>query len=115
MRTWVYRIAHNAAASYVLQQRRRYSREELTLREIEEAADPTDMEAGADQRLALDRLMALIHRLKPLDRQLMLLYLEGMDAPEISEIAGISPGNVRIQLHRVRAILGRRFHKDGTP
>lgn len=114
MRTWVYRIAHNAAASYVLRQRRRYSREEVSLKEIEDASDPTDIETGAGQRIALDRLMALILRLKPFDRQLMLLYLEGMDAPEISEITGISPGNVRIQLHRMRAILGRRFHKDGT-
>jgi RNA polymerase sigma-70 factor (ECF subfamily) len=43
-----------------------------------------------------------------------LLYLEGMDAASISEIAGISPGNVATKIHRVKKILARRFH-ESTP
>jgi RNA polymerase sigma-70 factor (ECF subfamily) len=40
----------------------------------------------------------------------MLLYLEGMDAESIGEVAGISTGNVRVQIHRIKAALARRFH-----
>jgi hypothetical protein len=44
----------------------------------------------------------LIHRLRPMDRQVMLLYLEDMDAESIGEITGISAGNVRVQIHQAR-------------
>jgi RNA polymerase sigma-70 factor (ECF subfamily) len=43
----------------------------------------------------------------------MLLYLEDLDAATIGEIMGISAGNVRIQIHRVKNILARRFHAGG--
>jgi len=39
----------------------------------------------------------------------MLLYLEDMDAASIGEIVGISTNNVRVQIHRIKKILGRRF------
>ena len=40
----------------------------------------------------------------------MLLYLEGMDAESIGEVAGISAGYVRVQIHRIKAAIARRFH-----
>ena len=36
----------------------------------------------------------LIHSLKPLDRQVVLLYLEGLDAASIGEVTGSSPGSI---------------------
>jgi RNA polymerase sigma-70 factor (ECF subfamily) len=110
IRTWVYRIAHNTAASYVIRQRRSNLPGLISLEQLEAIPEHTDLGRSAEERIALDRLMELIHRLKPFDRQLMLLYLEGIDAESIGETAGISAGNVRIQIHRIKAILSRRFH-----
>jgi RNA polymerase sigma-70 factor, ECF subfamily len=62
----------------------------------------------------LERLTDLIRRLKPFDRQLMLLYLEDMDAESIGEVSGISAGNVRVQIHRIKTVLTRRFHGRPT-
>ena len=109
LRTWIYRIAHNTAASHVLRQRRANSRNLVSLEELEAAPDPSDHAGETEQRLALERLLHVIHRLKPLDRQVMLLYLEEMDAPSIGEITGISAGNVRTQIHRIKNLLARRF------
>jgi RNA polymerase sigma-70 factor (ECF subfamily) len=75
--------------------------------------DSVDPEQKLDDQRALDRMMALIHALDAIDRQVTLLYLEGMDAASIGEIAGISPGNVATKIHRVKKILARRFH-EGT-
>jgi RNA polymerase sigma-70 factor (ECF subfamily) len=111
MRTWVYRIANNTAASYVLRERRIRLRELVGLDDIEK--DSGESFRGSDDRLDLDRLLALVHRLRPLDRQIMLLYLEDMDSASIGEIIGISAGNVRTQIHRIKAILARRFHGGG--
>ena len=113
LRTWVYRVAHNTAASYVIRQRRTNLGTLLTLEEAETLPDLVDHERDAGQRMAIDQLLRLIHRLKPVDRQLMLLYLEDLEAPEIAEISGISPGNVRVHLHRVRRILAKQFHEGG--
>ena len=62
----------------------------------------------------MERLLALIQRLTPLDRQVILLYLEDMDAASIAEITGISSGNVATKIHRTKNILIRQFHQ-GEP
>jgi RNA polymerase sigma-70 factor, ECF subfamily len=72
--------------------------------------DDLYQEVAAMYGSALERLQALVHRLKPLDRQLMLLYLEGVDAASIGEVTGLSAGNVATKIHRIKAVLARRFH-----
>jgi len=113
LRTWVYRVAHNVATSQVIR-RRRSAPTLVGLDEIDLMPDSVDPGQVLDDRRALDRMMTLIHRLDPIDRQVTLLYLEGMDAASIGEIAGISPGNVATKIHRIKKILARRFH-EGTP
>jgi RNA polymerase sigma-70 factor (ECF subfamily) len=54
----------------------------------------------------------LIHQLKAPDAQVMLLYLEDLDSAAIGEIMGLSPGAVRVQIHRIKAVLKRRFHGE---
>ena len=64
----------------------------------------------------LARLMALIHQLKPPDRQLMLLYLDDLDAKEIGEITGLSPGAVATKIHRIKAVsVGALYHIQVRP
>ena len=111
--TWTYRVAHNAAMSYVVRQSRASSSVLASLEEVEAASDEIDYESKAERQMALDRLFVLIHKLKPLDRQIMLLYLEDVDAPTIAEITGISPGHVRTQVYRIKTILNRWFHGGG--
>lgn len=118
LRTWVYRVAHNVAASYLSRQRR-LARTFVSLEELEGASDGGASREAAIRRDALQRILALIYRLKPLDRQVMLSYLEGMDAASIGEITGISAGNVATRVHRIKAILARRLqsgarHGNGT-
>ena len=114
LRTWVYRVAHNTAAAYIVRQRRTNISNLSTLEEIEGSPDPTDHQRTAEKRMAIDRLVQLIHRLKPIDRQVMLLYLEDMDAESIGEITGLAAGNVRVLIHRAKSILARQFH-EGRP
>ena len=53
----------------------------------------------------------LIHQLKPMDRQVMLLYLEDLDASAIGDITDLSPVNVATKVHRIKQILIAQFHK----
>jgi RNA polymerase sigma-70 factor (ECF subfamily) len=114
LRTWIYRVAHNVATSHAIGQRRTNSVALVGLEEVETLADPNRGQPDADRRHALERLLELIRRLKPLDRQVILSYLEGMDAAAIGEITGISPGNAATKIHRIKGILARQFYQ-GAP
>jgi RNA polymerase sigma-70 factor (ECF subfamily) len=113
LRTWVYRVAHNTAASHVQRRRRWRGEQGATLEALETVADTDDPEAKAGDRQALDRLMAIIQALGPPDRQVALLYLEDLDAATIGEITGLSPGAVAVKIHRLKALLAKRFAEGG--
>ena len=110
LRTWVYRVAHHVAASHILRERRLFSKL-VSLEELEQIPDPGQL--VTDHSKNLERLSALIQQLKPLDRQVIISYLEEMDAVSIGEITGLSPGNVAMRIHRIKNILARRFHQGG--
>jgi RNA polymerase sigma-70 factor (ECF subfamily) len=115
VRTWVYRVAHNVAASHVARRRRWRGESTASLEELERLADADDPEAAVGERRALERLMALVQRLEPPDRQLTLLYLEGLDAGSIGEVTGLSAGAVATKVHRLKALLAKRFAEGGRP
>jgi RNA polymerase sigma-70 factor (ECF subfamily) len=113
LRTWVYRVAHNIAIAHSIRKRGTQQPVLVSLEDMDRLPHSNYNEQRADQRMALDRLLDLVHRLKAPDRQLMLLYLEDLEAAAIGEIMGLSAGNVRVQIHRIKAILARRFHAGG--
>ena len=111
LRTWVYRVAHNTAASHVLKHRGKYPL--VGLEELEAVSDGDDPERTLVDRDARQRLLALVQTLKPADRQLTLLYLEDFDAASIGDITGLSPGAIAVKIHRIKAALAERFQKGG--
>jgi RNA polymerase sigma-70 factor (ECF subfamily) len=110
LRTWVYRVAHNVATGHVIRQRRIRDRL-VSIENIETMPGSDQVELATSQTEALERIFALIQRLKPLDRQIIVSYLEGMDGNSMSEITGLSPANVSMKVHRIKNILRRAFHK----
>ena len=113
LRTWVYRVAHNVATSHIVRERRRRSEATVSLEELDRMASAEDGERHAGQREILERLLAMVRQLKPLDRQVILSYLDGMDAGEISEVTGLSENNVGVKIHRIKNILSRKFREGG--
>jgi RNA polymerase sigma-70 factor (ECF subfamily) len=116
MRTWVYRVAHNTAASHVLRHKIKSGAMPgfVGLEELEAAAADDDPEQAVLERDARQRLLALIQTLKPADRQLTLLYLEDLDAASIGEITGLSSGAIAVKIHRIKAALAERFQHGGN-
>lgn len=55
--------------------------------------------------------MTLIRKLRPVDRQTILLYLEGEDAASIGAITGMTATAVSTEIHRIKALLARQFHQ----
>jgi RNA polymerase sigma factor (sigma-70 family) len=102
--TWMYRIALNVAISFYRREttRTRYviSSEEHLL----EVADETE-----DQSEDVGLLYQFIERLDPLDKALILLYLDENSYQEIAEVLGISETNVATKINRLKIKMGRDF------
>jgi len=93
-RTWVYRIAHNVALTYSAKQRRQQWSEQPmeTLR-----CDP-----AIEEDLQHRALLEAVQQLSPADRNVVVLYLEGLSAREIAEVTGLTVDNVGVRLSRLR-------------
>jgi RNA polymerase sigma-70 factor (ECF subfamily) len=113
LRTWVFRVAHNTSATHVLK-RRRLPRNLVSLDDVQLSSDARDLESVADEAQLLTRLRSLIQRLKPLDREVFVLYLEGLGVDEIAEIACLSLANTSTKLHRIRTLLAARLRTGVT-
>lgn len=105
--TWVYRVAHNVAAGHAARGARQVK---LVSLDDEALLADDDPEAEIGHARTIERLNALIRRLQPPDRQVILLYLEGLDANAIAEVTGIASGTVAVKIHRIKALLAARFH-----
>jgi RNA polymerase sigma-70 factor, ECF subfamily len=110
VRTWVYRVAQNVAVSHVMRDRRIPSKGMVSLAQLEALPAADDPEGAVDRRRALARLLELVQRLTPVDRQVILLYLEDFDTAAISEVTGLSTSNVGAKVHRIKSLLAHRFH-----
>jgi RNA polymerase sigma factor (sigma-70 family) len=97
--TYLYRVSHNAALLWIRTEKNYRRRVEKFGTE-----PPGEMTADADpqtdERLA--KIYAAIRQLKPLDRSLMLLSLDGLSYREMAEVLGISESNVGAKLNRIK-------------
>ena len=94
-----------------MDERRRRSRPLVGLDDLD--VRDVGVEPDADRGVLLSRLMELIQRLRPLDRELVVLYLEGLSAAEIAEVVGISAGNVATRIGRIKTLLSHHANERG--
>ena len=112
--TWLYTIAR----SYCIKKRRRSkfapeekrSLETEAPAEAEQLADPTrspdEALAGKQVERALEQAIA---GLEPMYREVLLLRdVEGLTAPEVAEVLGVTPEAVKSRLHRARLAVRER-------
>jgi RNA polymerase sigma-70 factor (ECF subfamily) len=110
--TWVYRVAHNTATSLCIR-RRQSAPAMVSIEDLDIAGVEIDREQMLDERRAMTVILGFIHRLKPLDRQIMLLYLEGLDAAATGDIVGLSASNVATKVHRIKRVLAQQVRQEG--
>jgi RNA polymerase sigma-70 factor (ECF subfamily) len=98
-RTFLFRIAHNRCVTHV-------SRRRPTVSLDDAVAEPEDPDASSEAAMSDDqqreRLLRAIRTLPLIHREVIGLYLEGMDYKEIAAVVGISETNVGVRLNRAR-------------
>lgn len=108
-RTWVYRIAHNIAISASMRHSQRTQRE-TTIRQ-DAASLALDPEAQSIENERRRLLVEAVRSTHGLDKQIMVLYLEGLSNGELAEVVGLSEGAIATRLSRVRVQLAQ-FVRD---
>lgn len=91
--TWIWRIALNRAISW--QRSEKPSGLELDGARIVSTQ-------GAEDGVKVERIYEAIRTLKPVDRSLMVLWLEGYRYAEIADITGMTESNVGARFSRAR-------------
>lgn len=93
MKTWVYRLTLNSCVSALRKSYRRPSTVPLT-----ELCDVIE----DNQPLKLSELHEAISQLNPIDKAIVLLWLEEESYDEIAAIVGLTKSNVAVRIHRAK-------------
>ena len=97
IKTWIYRVTLNTCIT-IDRKKRRNRKAELSM-------DVDDFDSQEQSTVQVRMLHDRIARLQPLDRAIILLWLEQISYDEIGEIVGISAKNVSVRLTRIRVQL----------
>jgi len=102
--TWMYRIALNVAISFY---RRETTRTRHVISDDERLLNAIDETASQSEDLQL--LYGFIAGLDPLNKALILLYLDGNSYLEIADVLGISETNVATKIGRLKKTMKQEF------
>lgn len=103
--TWIYRIAVNTCLTH-LRSEKRQSKDELTDNIIENRVEEY---SEKNEQIAL--LYKSISKLEENDRIIITMVLDEIPYPEIAEISGISEGNLRVRIHRIKQKLTELYNQ----
>ncbi len=103
--TWIYRIAVNTCLTY-LKSEKRQAKDELTPFIAE-----NEKEEISEKKEEVDLLYKCISKLEESERILITMILDEVPYPEIAEISGISEGNLRVKIHRIKSKLTELYNR----
>lgn len=95
LRTWLYRVTLNTCVSTL----RKRSRS-ITMVELTEMANLAD--ADGEKRQMLAQLYEAIANLPPLDRAVIMMWLDEMSYEEIAEVTGLRKNTVGTRIRRAK-------------
>ncbi|WP_345948823.1 RNA polymerase sigma factor [Mucilaginibacter sp. PAMB04274] len=102
--TWIFRIATNHCLR-ALEVAKRMPAAELPF-DLAETKEESPEEK-------LNFLYRCIAELDETERIIISLELEGLPQAEIAEVVGLSNGNVRVKVHRIKEKLAQKFKANG--
>lgn len=97
--TWIFRITVNSALAFLARQKKN---KKVAL--FEDIID-NEQKSMEDRRQEINLLQKAISQLPLLDMIITSLVLEEVSTKEIADITGLTGGNVRVRIHRVKDVL----------
>lgn len=103
--TWIYRIAVNTCLTF-LRSEKRQAKDELTENIIE-----NKIEEYSEKNEQIAILYKSISKLEENDRLIITMVLDELPYQQIAEISGISEGNLRVKIHRIKQKLTELYNQ----
>lgn len=103
--TWIYRIAVNTCLTY-LKKEKRQAKDELTPNIIENKEEEV-----SEKQEQIQTLYKCIAQLDENERIIITMVMDELPYPEIAEISGISEGNLRVKIHRIKHKLTELYNQ----
>jgi RNA polymerase sigma-70 factor (ECF subfamily) len=103
--TWIYRIAVNTCLTY-LKKEKRQAKDELTTNIIENKEEEV-----SEKQEQIKTLYQCIAQLDENERIIITMVMDELPYPEIAEISGISEGNLRVKIHRIKHKLTELYNQ----
>jgi RNA polymerase sigma-70 factor (ECF subfamily) len=93
--TWMYRVCLNTALTF--RRKSKHDKKEPLSNKHEQVVDEI-----SDKKETTEMLLKAIELLSPVNKAIMLLYLEEMSYDEIAEITGLTRSNVSVRIMRAK-------------
>jgi RNA polymerase sigma-70 factor (ECF subfamily) len=93
--TWVYRVALNAAMTYVKHE----MRGRALRSKAQQLLAPQVVLAGGHEA---DILASFLAQLGEIDASIMMMYLDGLETADIANVLGMTPNAVAVRISRLR-------------
>ncbi|MFD2941163.1 RNA polymerase sigma factor [Flavobacterium notoginsengisoli] len=106
--TWMYRVAVNTAIVFLKKEKRKVDKYEIASENIKE--EESDSHIKESQ---LDHFYKAVQKLEKIDKAIIFYQLEGFSHKETGENLGISEGNARVKLNRVKEKLKEIIKNQG--
>jgi RNA polymerase sigma-70 factor, ECF subfamily len=103
--TWIFRIATNTCLRQIERNKIRISN-----KLNEDLAE----EKLPDKESQIKLLYRFISELPEVDRIIISLELDNINQSEIAQIVGLSPGNIRVRIHRIKDQLTKKFQQHAS-
>jgi RNA polymerase sigma factor (sigma-70 family) len=94
--TWLYKVALNTAITGL-----RKKKDFIETRELAQLPEPI-LDDNAGQVEKLNQLHKAIEQLNQVEKAIVMLYMEDKTYEEMEEILGISSGNLRVKMNRIK-------------
>jgi len=103
--TWIYRIAVNTCLSW-LRVEKRQATDPLTDYIIENSREDV-----SEKNEQVEKLYKCIAQLEENERLIITMVLDEIPYAEIAEISGVSEGNLRVKIHRIKHKLTEIYNR----
>lgn len=94
--TWIYRIAVNTCLTYLRTEKR------MVKKELTPFISENKREEYSEKNEQVALLYKCISKLEESERIIITMVLDELPYPEIAEVSGITEGNLRVKIHRIK-------------
>lgn len=108
--TWMYRIALNTAITLFRKKSRTIKTDELQDFHYKKEREEED---NSEQEHQISRLYSVIKMLPDTERAIVMMYLDDLPYKEIAANLGITEGNARVKMNRLKKTLKELMEKYG--